>query len=387
MKVTIIGAGIVGVTTAYFAYKKGHDVFVIDPEGIANKCSYANGGQVSVCNSQVWNTWGNIQKAMLWLGQENAPLLVRPDFDLDRIKWLTKFFKEVLTNTSDKNTSKTIILGLKSRKLYAEMFQEVDGLERLADIEYNGILHVYTEPKDYQDALAKVKFFTDRGVEWQDIKASGITKIEPSLLSYSKNIVGGIFTPSDFTGDIHRFCIHLLTWLQSKGVKFDHLSALNSKQDLDKHPSDVYVFCTGSNLGKHAAWYEKNLYIYPVKGYSLTIMAPPNHIPKVSILDEHAKIVTSKLGNKFRIAGTAEFTGHDESINPNRLKPLYEWVNSNFSHIDTSKAEEWSCLRPMRPNMLPIVGKFTNNIFYNGGHGHLGWTLAPATAQHLVEIL
>lgn len=387
MKILIVGAGISGVLTAYYAFKKGFDVTLVDEHGIAGKCSYANGGQISVCNSQVWNTWGNLAKAIGWLGRENAPLLIRPDLDFEKYTWLMRFCKEIVLGTANVNTARTIELGLLSRKLYAEMFLEIDKLKQLSNIEHNGILHVYTDLADYRSALAKTKFYTDLGLSWIDVPASKLIKTEPQLISFKENLVGGIITPEDFTGDIHRFCIHVLTWLQAKGVKFIPAS-INSKAELlDKFPSNYYVLSTGTGLQKQALWFGTDLGIYPVKGYSLTIEANPNNIPAVSLLDERAKIVTSRLGNRFRIAGTAEFTGHDDSINPNRLKPLYDWAQRNFSLIDTSKAQEWACLRPMRPNMLPVWGKFrsTKNVYYHGGHGHLGWTLAPATAKKLID--
>lgn len=390
MKIVILGAGIVGVTTAYYASKAGHDVTVIDKDGTANKCSYANGGQISVCNSQVWNTWSNVIKGIKWLGKENAPLLIRPDFDSERISWLLKFLKEVVFNTADKNTLKTIALGLKSRQLYNEMLNDVEDLEWMSSIERKGILHIYTEMNDYYSALSKTDMFTSAGLEWEDVPASKILKLEPRLISFSKNIVGGIYTKSDFTGDIHRFCIHLMVWLQQKGVKFIHNLNITSKKDLLDFSADKYILCSGSEIEKQSRWFAESLDVYPVKGYSITIDINEQDIPNVSLLDEHAKIVCSKLGNKFRVAGTAEFCGHDDSINPERIKALTNWVNYNFFNIDNKKVEPWACLRPMRPDMLPVVGKFKyaeKDVFYNGGHGHLGWTLAPVTAQHIIELL
>lgn len=389
MKVLVVGAGITGVMTAYYAYKKGFDVTIVDQHGIATKCSYANGGQISVCNSQVWNTWSNLAKAITWLGRENAPLLIRPNLDLEKYSWLMKFSREIILGTADINTARTIDLGLQSRKLYAEIMLEIDKLEQLSNIEYNGILHIYTDLADYKQALNRTTFFKNLGLTWQDVPASKLSKLEPSLIGFGSNLMGGVLTPEDFTGDIHRFCVHVLTWLQAKGVRY--IPAMISTKDelLDKFPSNFYVLSTGTELQKQAQWFNTNLDIYPVKGYSLTIEAPADNIPKVSLLDEKAKIVSSRLGNRFRVAGTAEFTGHDDAINSNRLKPLYAWVQKNFSLIDTSKAKEWACLRPMRPNMLPVWGKFktTSNVFYHGGHGHLGWTLAPATAKNLIDQL
>jgi len=387
MKMVIVGSGIVGVTTAYYAAKAGFDVIVVDANTLAHKCSYANGGQISVCNSQVWNTWGNVWKGLRWLGKENAPLLIRPDYDPERFRWLMKFMGEVLVLREKENAYKTIELGLEARALYREIFWDVDGLARFSDHATNGILHIYTEMKDYQNALKKQKEFHDLGLSWVDVPASQLLKLEPRLIGFS-NLVGGVFTHNDSTIDTHRFCIHLMSWLETvHGVSFVHGRHIENQEDLYSFGADRYVICAGTELQRIGSWFGQELNIYPVKGYSLTIRTDPNNIPDISLLDEHAKIVCSKLGDRLRVAGTAEFAGHDETINPARMAPLYNWVESHFPGVRTTNAEAWACLRPMRPDMLPIWGKFkySDNVYFNGGHGHLGLTLAPATANKVIK--
>ena len=388
MKIVIVGSGVVGVTTAYYAAKKGFEVKVVDAITAANKCSYANGGQISVCNSQVWNSWSNVRKAMKWLGKENAPLLIRPDFDPDRYVWLMKFMGEIFLGRQRENTHKTIQLGLEARHLYSEIFDTVPGLASDTDHANHGILHLYTQMKDYTAALELQTEFEQAGLTWTDVPVSKLVSLEPRLISFV-GLVGGIYTPEDSTGDAHRFCRSLLKYLQDQhGVELAFNQTINSLDELLGLEADRYVICTGTGLQQMGHWFGENLNIYPVKGYSLTIESDVNNLPKISLLDEHAKIVSSTLGNRFRVAGTAEFAGHDETMNQKRMQPLYDWVDRNFVGIRTSHhAESWTCLRPMRPDMLPIWGKFRNSdsVYYNGGHGHLGWTLAPATAMKVIN--
>ena len=395
MRVGVIGAGIAGLTAAYYSAKKGHSVTVYEYEPHpAMRCSYANGGQVSVSNSEVWNTWANIIKGFKWMLKKDAPLLIRPSLDFDKALWLAKFIYHTAMNEHARNTATTIRMGIEARKLYDEICNE----EGINFFRSNcGILHTYKNVKYFESAKQVQPIYEANGCEWDILdNIEDIYHIEPTLKTM-RGLVGGIYTSSDFVGDIHIFCVELANVLKTKyNVEFHYnsqtLNYLTNPNMLDyKH--DRVIISAGVNSVQLARKIGDRLPIYPVKGYSITINSHDlngyKKLPEVSILDDEAKIVCSNLGGRFRVAGTAEFAGENYDIIHDRIKPLLNWVRTNFPDIDTSNYSSWACLRPMTPDMMPIYtrSKRNNQVYYHTGHGHLGWTLSPYTAKLLVNQL
>lgn len=389
-KVAVIGAGIAGITTAYYLAKEKYEVTVFDEERYpAMRTSFANGGQVSVSNSEVWTTWSNIKKGIKWMFKKDAPLLIRPTFELAKLKWLYKFLKTTLSNQYYQNTRKTILMGLESRKLYKDLIEDEQLQFSQSDA---GILHFY-KTQDYWDHARNVQvLYEEAGCEWK-LLGSDQVRLKDSALYNLKNILGGAWTEDDWTGDIHQFCNQLATVLEKKykvnflfNKKIDDLNTI-----LDEY--DFIVVSAGVGSVKLAKSIKDDLPIYPVKGYSITITANDDKsleaMPKVSLLDDEAKIVTSTLGNRFRVAGTAELAGENYDIRRDRIQPLLNWVHTNFPNINTRNYSSWACLRPMTPDMLPITKCSDKNekVFYNTGHGHLGWTLAPYTAKLITDTI
>lgn len=387
-KVAVIGAGITGITTAYYLVRAGYSVSVFEQERYpAMKCSYANGGQISVSNSEVWNTWTNVSKGLKWMFKSNAPLLIRPTIEVDKIKWLLAFLKHTVNNDYARNTAYTIQLGLESRLLYKDLIAEENLQFDQTDC---GILHFYKNKAYFNTAVYTKTLYEANGCDWEIVCPDQIQKIEPSMRT--SNIIGGAWTKTDWTGDIHKFCTQLSEILEKKySVNFVYDTVVN---DIDRLEGfDRIVVCNGTGAAGLSKKIGDRLNIYPVKGYSITITANDKKslaaFPKVSLLDDEAKIVTSTLGNRLRVAGTAELSGENYDIRRDRIQPLINWVHTNFPGIDTRNYSSWACLRPMTPNMLPITkqSKFNKKVFYNTGHGHLGWTLSPATAKQVVTLI
>jgi D-amino-acid dehydrogenase len=386
-KVAVIGAGIAGITTAYYLAKEGYSVTVYDQEPYpAMRTSFANGGQVSVSNSEVWNTWGNVKKGIKWMFTKDAPLLIRPRLDWAQWKWMVKFLYHTATGSYKENTQKTIKLGLEANLLYKEIIAN-EGLS--FDQTQSGILHFYKNDDYFESAKAAQSLYQSSGSAWDILGPMQTKALDKSLVDI-KGIVGGAWTHHDWTGDIHKFCYQLSKVLEKDyKVTFHYNYKLESLEYISEK-YDSIVIAAGVGSEKLANLVGDSLGIYPVKGYSITINnVNPKHLPKVSLLDDEAKIVTSSLGDRFRVAGTAELNGENYDIRRDRIQPLLDWVHKNFPKINTHDYSQWACLRPMTPNMMPIVkqSKKNSKVFYHAGHGHLGWTLSPATAKQVVELI
>jgi D-amino-acid dehydrogenase len=389
--IAVIGAGITGVVAAYYLARAGHSVTVLEQESYpAMRTSYANGGQVSVSNSEVWTTWNNVCKGIKWMFQKDAPLLIRPTPSWAKIKWMTRFLLHTFAGDYGRNTSETIRLGIESRKLYKEIIKE-EGL--VFDQSFCGILHFYKDQNYFQNAQSVKELYNANGCEWNILTPLQATSLDPALTDLDE-LVGGVWTSGDWTGDIHKFCVELSRVLEQKynvnfifDTKIDRFTIDEMLEEFD----DIVV-SAGVGSIKIARYFGDTLPIYPVKGYSITVNVKPEqmkYVPKVSLLDDQAKIVTSTLGNRFRIAGTAELDGENYDIRRDRIEPLLAWVKENFPDLDASDYSSWACLRPMTPNMMPIVRKSNRlpKVYYHTGHGHLGWTLSPATAKKLVWLI
>jgi D-amino-acid dehydrogenase len=269
------------------------------------------------------------------------------------------------------------------------------------DLEKRGILHVYGTRKEFDHASVVNGLLKEGGLDRRPVTPAEIATIEPALQG---KFYGGFFTPSDSTGDIHKFTRGLADASKKRGVVFV-LDADVKKLEAGEKPRvtwrdnqgadlgrikaqefDGIVICAGSHSRAFAHQVGDRVNIYPVKGYSITVLMDDAEsragAPWVSLLDDHAKIVTSRYQDRFRVAGTAEFNGYNRDIRHDRIRPLIDWVNTYFPRVNTSQSIPWAGLRPMMPNMLPRVGPGSRpGIFYNTGHGHLGWTLSAATAE------
>lgn len=375
MKITVVGAGITGITTAYFLAKAGHEVVIYDKRKYpAMATSYANGGQLSASNAETWNSWKNITKGMKWMLKADAPLKFNPSFDIDKYTWIFKFIRAI--PQAQHNTLKTCEWALKAHSLYKQIAKE----ESISfDMVEKGILHIYTDKNEFENAKKVNKIYNKAGLERWEVSAKECLEIEPALVPPPK-LLGGFFNETDFTGDIHKFCVNLFHVLKTR-YKVKHIQKeLNTLREIPKGP---VVVCAGVHSRELAKSIGDDLPIYPVKGYSITIKNP-DIAPWTSMLDDEAKIVTARLGkDRLRVAGTAEFNGYNTDIIQKRIRPLIDWSERMFPGINTEYITPWAGLRPMTPNMMPIVKQSSRNknVYYNTGHGHLGWTLSAYTAS------
>uniref|UniRef100_A0A7S2GCG1 FAD dependent oxidoreductase domain-containing protein n=1 Tax=Haptolina brevifila TaxID=156173 RepID=A0A7S2GCG1_9EUKA len=403
-KMAVIGAGITGVTTARALMERGFDVTVFDRHRYAAmETSFANGGQLSASNAEVWNSTGTILKGIKWMFQKDAPLLMNPlaDISWHKYSWMAEFMSQIPNYRS--NTIDTVKLAIAARELLLK-HAKTYGFD--FNPEHRGILHFYSDQKEFEHAAKVNELYAEGGLERDLVTNKQIGEIEPALAG--GNYLGGYFTPSDFTGDIHRYTVGLAEGIEKEGVKFRMGNAVESIEHhgkrmtgpkgygygvavrLDNYESESFdgvVICAGVLSRGIASSLGDRVNIYPVKGYSITVNLndekSQNAAPWVSLLDDKAKIVTSRLGiDRFRIAGTAEFNGYNRDIRNDRIEPLIRWCNTHFPDINTKEVVPWAGLRPMMPTMLPRVGAGKKpGVFYNTGHGHLGWTLSAATAE------
>ena len=397
--IAIIGAGITGVTTAYQLRERGYNVSVFDKNRYAAmETSFANGGQLSACNAEVWNSWSTIGKGIMWMLKKDAPLLFSPKINFHKAHWLMSFISNIPNHK--KNTILTAKMAIESR----DEFKRILNKESITlDLEEKGILHLCDNNDSLNHGRKINKWLKEAGLNRKEVSLDEMLSIEPSL--NLKNFVGGFYTDSDMSGDIHKFTMLLAEACKKKGVKFYYESEIieivhnntqpivtfRKSQETHKQDYDAIVICAGVNSKFLASKLGDNVNIYPVKGYSITLLLEDKdsikNAPYVSLLDDKAKIVSSRLGkDRFRVAGTAEFNGYNKDIRADRINPLIKWCNELFPKVSTEHAIPWAGLRPMTPSMVPRVGSGKlPGIYYNTGHGHLGWTLSAFTSQQISD--
>ncbi|MEM8592632.1 MAG: D-amino acid dehydrogenase [Pseudomonadota bacterium] len=388
--VAVIGAGITGITTAFQLHQRGFDVTVIDRQRYAGmETSFANGGQLSASNAEVWTSWGTVLKGMKWMMKADAPLLVNPKPSWHKISWMAEFLGNI--PNYKKHTVETVRMALASRQVHRSM-AELAGID--FDFSPEGILHIYETDKELAAAAKVTELYRQGGLDRRALSPNELTEIEPTLLG---RYAGGYFTESDATGDIHKYTAGLAQWLERQGVRFEYGQGVQQVRETARgieietadttHRANAVVVSAGIGSRDIARQLGDRVNIYPVKGYSITVMLRDAEsqaaAPEVSLLDDQAKIVTSRLGpDRFRVAGTAEFNGENRDIRADRVRPLVEWVEKHFPGVSTEEVVPWAGLRPMMPSMMPRVGQGrSERVFYNTGHGHLGWTLSAVTAE------
>ena len=404
MKVVVLGAGVVGVASAWYLREAGHDVRVLERQPEAGmETTFANGGQISVSHAEPWANPGALAKIVQWLGREDAPLLFRLRADPLQWLWGLKFLAECLPGRSRKNTAQLVRLGLYSRTALRE-------LRRRTGIEYDqlqrGILHFYTAEKDFEAGVRSARYMRELGCDRMPKTPDECVAIEPALGAIRNRLAGGTYSADDESGDAHRFTQALSRFCADKGVSFDYDARIERiVAEADRvthvrieHPGgrtevvrgDAYVLSLGSYSPLLARPLGIALAIYPAKGYSVTLpVKNASAAWTVSLTDETHKLVFSRLGERLRIAGTAELTGYDTAINELRCRAILSRTLELFPGAgDETGAEFWAGLRPATPGNIPYIGRTRYaNLYLNTGHGTLGWTHACGSGRALADIV
>lgn len=405
MKIIVLGAGISGITTAWFLQNQGHEVTVIDRQsGASQETSFANGGQISVSHAEPWANPYAPLKILKWLGKEDAPLLYKFQNDPQQWKWCLQFLRECTPNQTAKNIKQIVTLAEYSRvelgKLRAKTGIEYDHLVK-------GILHFYTDKKEFNDSLKAAQLMRELGCPRISLSGNDeVIKIEPSLSSISDSIVGGDFTHNDESGDVYKFTTNLAKLCREKGVHFKYNTTITrlikngnkieKVEIIDGHgkhkteSADAFVVCMGSFVNQILNPIGINLMIYPGKGYSATYeITNPDKAPTVSLTDDGYKLVFSRLGGRLRVAGTCELNGYTRELNPARCEAITRRTRELFPDAcDYSKPVYWTGLRPLTPSNVPYIGQTKyNNLYLNGGHGTLGWTNGVGSGKAISQII
>jgi len=404
MRVIVLGAGVIGTTSAWYLARAGHEVTVVDrqPEA-ALETSFANGGQISVSHSEPWANPTAPFKILRWLGREDAPLLFRPRAELGEWLWALRFLAECLPSRARHNTEAAFALARYSR-------DELRQLRRDTAISYDaktyGILHLYEEPREFEHATREAGMLKGRGLELEIKTPEECMRIEPALEHSRVRMVGGAYAASDESGDAQLFTKNLSELCRARGVSFRFnvsVKGLEANRGAiervviddeagieESLRSDAYVIALGSYSVLLLRRIGISIPVYPVKGYSITLPLEPGSIaPQISLTDHARKIVISRLGDRLRVAGTAELNGYDTEMNTSRCDALvrrcFEWFPKAGR---AESAQFWTGLRPATPSNLPLIGRSKySNLFLNTGHGTLGWTLACGSGRALADIV
>lgn len=412
MRVIVLGAGLLGVTSAYFLQQLGHDVTVIDRQGAPGaETSFANGGQISVSHAEPWANPSAPLKVLQWLGKEDAPLLFRIRADMRQWLWGLSFLRNCTPARTRHNIEQIVRLGTYSRDTLQQL-RAATGIQY--DQRTQGILHFYTNQKEFDGALAPAEQMRQLGCERQVISADEAVRIEPALAHIRPQLAGATYTAEDESGDANQFTRELAKLCEAAGVRFrmghhitalrhssekggdriDHVEVTNAEGRFERVRGDAFVLAMGSFSPLLAQPLGIRLPIYPAKGYSVTMpVKDASMAHQVSLTDDEFKLVfsryTSERGDRLRIAGTAELNGYDRHLNQVRCEAIVRRVEQLFPGAgDTTQAQFWTGLRPATPSNVPLIGKTKlANLFLNTGHGTLGWTHACGSGKSVARIV
>ncbi|MBT3765662.1 MAG: D-amino acid dehydrogenase [Rhodospirillales bacterium] len=399
MKTLVLGAGVIGVTSAYYLALAGHEVTVIDRHpGAALETSFANGGLVSPSHAEPWagpDTPGQIIK---WFCRQDAPFRFRLQSDPGFLSWCINFLGNCRTSRARIHGERMLRLSLYSRDCLSQLRDET-GISYHA--QQKGILHFYRNSKDLHKNQLRAEHMAELGCPFRALDRAEVTDLEPALNKVRDQIAGGLHYPEDESGDAYIFTQKLTDLCKTQGVKFmfgTTVGALVTRQgdvtgvETNKKmlSADAVVLALGSYSPRLTRPLGLKLPIQPVKGYSITLpVMPDQSAPEISLVDNERKLVFSRFGDRLRVAGMAETAGFDTSVDPTRAGSILKTTLDLFPDLDGTKDPEfWAGLRPMTPDNVPLIGRTKiKNLFVNSGHGVLGWTMSCGSGQIIADLV
>lgn len=400
MRVIVVGGGVIGTTTAYYLQAEGHEVVLVDrEEQLASEGSFANGGMLHASHTEPWNTPAAIGQLVRWIGREKSPLLLRPSQIPNLVGWGLGFFRYSLPRHHYRNTRVNARLAVYSidcmRQLRADTGIAYD--ERTS-----GILKIFHDPDELAAGETASERVSDLGVRYETLDTTGVINREPTLAPVRDQLAGGIYYPDDEIGDPCLFTRRLGDYLVANGAELrlgESVTAIESRNgkvsgirtERESIGADAVVLAAGADAVRLARPLGIRLPIRPVKGYSATVdIEDCEGAPETPIIDAARKVVVTALGQRLRVAGTAEFAGLDRTVNDRRVRIVLDQALANFpslaSQIDYHAMEPWACLRPMTMDGPPVIGDTPiGNLYLNTGPGHLGWTFAAGAARVVAD--
>lgn len=402
MRVLVLGAGVVGVASAWFLRQAGHEVVVIDRQpAVALETSFANGGQISASHAEPWANPGAPRRILKWLGRADAPLAYRPRAELHQWLWAAAFLRECLPARTHANIRTIVALALHSRRLLKQLRRDL-ALEY--DCAERGILHFYTDRHEFEASQAPAALMRELGCVRRQLTPRQAVELEPALASIEPLIVGADYSADDESGDAHRFAQELAARCMDRGVQFRFATTIAAVRTNDGRAvgadlidaagrrqfeaADAIVVCLGVESVAIVRPLGLRLLIYPGKGYSATYaVIDAARAPQVSLTDDQYKLVFSRFGDRFRVAGTAEIAGWGQELDAQRCAILTRRTEQLFpGACDYANPQYWAGRRPVTPSNVPYLGATRiAGLYLNAGHGTLGWTLAAGSGQMIAQ--
>ena len=423
MKIIVLGAGIIGVSTAWHLLEQGHEVTVVERQpDAALETSFANAAQISVSYCEPWANRDAPLKALKWMFSKEAPLLFRPKLDWQQWRWSLQFLSQCNDAAFERNVQQLVALGAYSHAALKDVVRATGiAYQRLE----HGIAHYYTDQKSFDSAGAAAALMRKYGVARQVVSRAELLRIEPAFGAFAQRIVGGTFTASDESGDARVFTQELAQRCRARGAEFlyNHdvvrlekrggaidsiavrarftgATGQNDHKNGRHLKADQYVAACGSYTAPLLRSVGVDLPIYPGKGYSATFrIKQPEAAPQVSALDDEMKIAISRLGDQLRVAGTIEVGGYDLSLDSpiararcqmlsNRIETVFPGLCDTRNEAQGGTPNYWTGLRPATPTNIPYIGKTkVGKLWINAGHGTLGWTHGAGSGKALAELI
>ena len=398
-RVAVLGGGVIGTANAYCLAEAGFEVVLIEArEGLGLETSFANGGLITPSMADPWASPGLPLKLLKWIGREDSPFLIRPRALPGMLGWGLAFLRNCTEQAWRRNTE-TIF------RACAHSQRELDRVTEAAGLRYDrgtsGTLRLLRDEAALAAALEIATLVGELGVEYRVLDTEACIALEPALADQRDQIRGGVHYPGDDFGDAHLFTTALGDRCAELGVELrfgervtgfalerGRIAAVET--DKGRVAADAVVLALGVESLALARQLGLRLPIYPVKGYSMTLDAAGwNRQPRIPVIDDARKMGIAPLGDRIRLAGTAEFAGFDKSLNETRNGALLSNFMALFPDFpNAASAEPWAGLRPMTPDGIPVLGPTPiDNLFLNVGHGHLGWTLACGSARVVTDLV